>query len=214
MKHLDFHFDPISPYAYLAFERLPQALEGLSFEVDYRPLLLAGLLQHWGTKGPAEVEPKRAWTYRQIGWLAHRHGIAIDVPAQHPFNPLALLRLALACAPAGGTPNRRSCELLFHHVWRGGHDANDPQRLDALRKTLRLQRDPGSDEVKQELKAATAQAAARGVFGVPTIAVDDKLFWGLDALEMVASYLRGDAWFDGPDWAAAAAMPQGLQRAG
>ena len=214
MTHLDFHFDPISPYAYLAFEQLPQALEGLSVEVSYRPLLFAGLLQHWGTKGPAEVEPKRAWTFRQIAWLAHRQGIAVDVPAQHPFNPLALLRLALACAPAGGTPSRRSCELIFEHVWRGGADANDAGRLDALRRSLRLQRDPAGDEVKQELKDATARAAAHGIFGVPTVALGDKLFWGLDALPMVAACLRGEAWFDGPDWAAAGTARPGVRRSG
>lgn len=214
MKHLRFHFDVISPYAYLAFERLPQALEGLSYEVRYEPLLFAGLLQHWGTKGPAEVEPKRAWTFRQIAWLAHEQGIAVDVPAQHPFNPLALLRLALATAPAGGTPNRRSCELIFEHVWHGGHDANDPARLEALRASLRLQRDPAGDAVKQALKDATFAAAARGIFGVPTIEVDDKLFWGLDALPVVAAYLRGDAWFDGPAWDAAGVAPPGVRRSG
>ena len=69
MKRISFHFDVISPYAWLAFERLPQALEGLSVVVDYQPLLLAGLLGHWGQKGPAEIEPKRAWTYRQVAWL-------------------------------------------------------------------------------------------------------------------------------------------------
>ena len=212
MKRIGFHFDLVSPYAYLAFERLPQALEGLSVAVEYRPLLFAGLLQHWGTKGPAETEPKKAWTFRQIAWLAHAHGILLDVPAQHPFNPLALLRLALACAPAGGTPSRRSCELLFEHVWRGGHDANDAQRLDALRRSLRLQRDPAGDEVKTELRQATSAAAARGIFGVPTIEVDGRLFWGLDALPMIAACLRGEPWFDGPAWDAAAALPPGVQR--
>ena len=214
MKRVIFYFDVISPYAYLAFERLPQALEGLSVEVEYRPLLFAGLLQHWGTKGPAETAPKKVWTFRHVAWLAHEFGVPIDTPAQHPFNPLALLRLAIACAPAGGTPNRRSCELLFQHVWRGGHDANDAERLEALRRSLRLQRDPAGDEVKAELKQATAEAAARGIFGVPTIDVEGRLFWGVDALPMVAACLRGDAWFDGPAWDAAAAMPQGVQRGG
>ena len=84
MKTLTFWFDPISPYAYLAFEHLPQALEGCSYAVDYRPVLLAGLLGHWGQLGPAEIEPKRAWTFRQVAWQAHRLGIAMDTPAQHP----------------------------------------------------------------------------------------------------------------------------------
>ena len=214
MKHLRFHFDVVSPYAYLAFERLPQALEGLSVEVSYQPVLFAGLLQHWENKGPAEIEPKRAWTFRQVAWLAHEHGVTIDVPVQHPFNPLALLRLALACAPAGSTPSRRVCERLFHHVWHGGADANDPQRLKTLRDALAPQRDPADDDVKLALKDATAHAASRGVFGVPTVEVDGRLFWGLDSLAMLAAYLRGDPWFDGTAWDAAAQPRPGVQRRG
>jgi len=212
VKHLRFCFDVISPYAYLAFERLPQALKGLSVEVSYQPLLFAGLLKHWGNKGPAEIEPKRAWTFRQVAWLAHEYGLPLDVPAQHPFNPLALLRLATACAPAGGTPNRRVCELLFRHVWRGAQDANDASRLQALHEVLEPQREPAGDDVKQALKAATEQAALRGIFGVPTIEVDGRMFWGLDSLAMLAAYLRGDAWFDGSQWDAAGRLPQGVQR--
>jgi len=214
MKRLRFHFDLISPYAYLAFERLPQALEGLSVEVSYQPLLFAGLLQAWDNKGPAEIEPKRAWTFRQVQWLADRHGIRFDIPPQHPFNPLALLRLCEACAPAGGTPSRRTCERLFHHVWQGGADPNEPTRLAALRAALNPQRDPDSDEVKLALRTATTQAAAHGLFGVPTIAVDGRQFWGLDSLDMLAAFLRGEAWFDGPQWDAAGHMPPGLQRRG
>ena len=106
MKRLVFHFDVVSPYAYLACERLPQGLAGCSYEVEYRPVLFAGLLQHWGQKGPAEVEPKRAWTFRHVHWLAQHHGIPLDTPAVHPFNPLPLLRLALA-SPAPLAHSRR-----------------------------------------------------------------------------------------------------------
>ena len=212
MKNLQFWFDPISPYAYLAFERLPQALEGLSYSVDYRPVLFAGLLKQWGQKGPAEIEPKRAWTFRQIAWLAHEHGITMVTPAQHPFNPLALLRLLLACAPEGGTPNRRVCEAVLHHVWHGGADANDPERIAALRKELAPARDPADASVKQALKDNTALALERGVFGVPTVEVEGRLFWGLDALTMLAVYLRGDPWFDGPDWDAASQPRPGITR--
>lgn len=212
MKHLTFWFDPISPYAYLAFERLPQALEGLSFSVDYRPILFAGLLAHWGQKGPAEIEPKRQWTFRQVAWIAHRHGIAVETPAQHPFNPLALLRLLVACAPEGGTPNRRACEAVFRHVWTGGGDANDAARLATLTSELAPQRDPSGDAVKQALKEQTARAVACGVFGVPTVEVDGRLFWGVDALPMLSDFLRGDPWFDGPAWDAAARPRPGITR--
>jgi 2-hydroxychromene-2-carboxylate isomerase len=212
MKQLVFSFDPVSPYAYLAFEHLPQALEGLSCTVRYQPLLLAGLLQHWGQKGPAEIVPKRDWTYRQVGWLAHRLGVPLQMPAQHPFNPLALLRLLLASAPAGRLPGRWACEQVLRHVWRGGGDPGDAARLAELTQQLNPVRDPAGTEVKEELKAATADAASRGLFGVPTVEVDGRLFWGLDGLELLSGYLRGDPWFDGPEWDAASAVPAGVQR--
>jgi 2-hydroxychromene-2-carboxylate isomerase len=207
MKHITFHLDFISPYAYLAFEHLPQALEGCSYAVDYRPVLFAGLLNQWGQKGPAEIEPKRAWTYRHVSWLAHAHGVELALPAQHPFNPLALQRLAVACGP-----NRRVVEALFRHVWRGGADANDPERLATLTAALAPARDPGSDAVKAELRAHTDAAVAAGVFGVPTIQLDGRLLWGFDALPMVAAALKGDAWFDGPSWDDAARARPGVQR--
>jgi 2-hydroxychromene-2-carboxylate isomerase len=207
MKRLVFWFDPVSPFAYLAFERLPQVLEGCSYEVEYRPVLFAGLLKHWGQKGPAEIEPKRAWTFRHVHWLAHEHGIPLDTPALHPFNPLPLLRLALATGP-----NRRVVEAVLRHAWQGGADANDAARLAALRERLEPARDPDGDEVKAELRRNTEAALQQGVFGVPSIELDGRLFWGLDALPMVAAALRGAAWFDGPAWAREGAPRPGVVR--
>lgn len=212
MHHIVFTFDPISPYAYLAFERLPQALEGHSVMVHYRPVLLAGLLGHWGQKGPAEVEPKRAWTYRQVAWLAHSHGIPLRMPSVHPFNPLPLLRLALACSPAGGLPNRRVVEAIFRHVWQGGGDPVGATRLAALAIELAPLRDPASADVKNELRAHTDAAIAQDLFGVPTLQCDGRSFWGLDALPMLAAALRGDAWFDSAAWAEAGAPRPGVVR--
>ena len=213
MKHITFHFDVISPYAWLAFERLPQALEGISVVVDYQPLLLAGLLGHWGQKGPAEIEPKRSWTYRQVAWLAQQQGTRLQLPRPHPFNPLALQRLALAAAPAGGTPSRRVVDLLFRHVWcRDGADPNAPDALHHLRQAVAPQRDPAGAEVKAELRERTEAAAAAGVFGVPTLTCDGRAFFGLDALPMLRQALQADPWFDGPAWDDAGRQPAGQQR--
>jgi 2-hydroxychromene-2-carboxylate isomerase len=207
MQRVTFWLDFISPYAHLAFERLPQALQGCSYEVDYRPVLFAGLLQHHAHKGPAEIEPKRAWTFRQVHWLAAQHGITLDTPLRHPFNPLPLLRMALACGP-----NRRVVETIFHHVWHGGADAADPDRLAALQAALAPALDPIAPEVKAELKANTDEAIARGVFGVPSFGLGERVFWGLDALPMLAGALRGDAWFDGPAWDREGAPRAGVVR--
>ena len=213
MKVVDFWFDALSPYAWLAFDRLPQALEGLNVAVNYQPVLLAGLLAHWGQKGPAEITPKRAWTYRQVLWLAHQQGTPLQLPQPHPFNPLALQRLAVAAAPAGGTPSRRTVELLFRHVWcRDGADPNEPAALAALAAAVAPQRDPASDTVKAELRDRTAAAVALGLFGVPTLVADGRHFFGLDALPMLRAALAGDAWFDGPAWDAGGNQPPGLQR--
>ncbi|HET8747523.1 MAG TPA: 2-hydroxychromene-2-carboxylate isomerase [Ramlibacter sp.] len=213
MKHITFHFDFISPYAYLAFEKLPEALKGLSYRVDYRPVLFAGMLKHHGQLGPAEIAPKRDWTYRQVLWLAHAHGIPMQLPAAHPFNPLGLLRLALACGD-DGLVNRLIAETVFRHVWRGGADAADAQRLAELRALLQPQRDPAGDAVKAELKANTEVAIARGLFGVPTFDVDGRLFWGFDALPMLREYLDGNPWFASGAWEQAAALPAGQTRTG
>ncbi len=210
MKHITFYLDFISPYAYLAFERLPEALEGLSNNVAYKPVLLGALLRHQGTLGPAEVPPKRDWTYRHVLWLGHANGIPIEMPASHPYNPLPHLRLALATT-ADGAISRYVTETLFREVWRGGAEAIDPARLTALEARLAQVRDAQGDETKAQLRANTDAAAARGVFGVPAFEVDDKLFWGLDALSMLRAYLGGDAWFDA-HWDAPARVAQGLRR--
>lgn len=217
MTPITFWFDPISPYAHLAFERLPQALEGCSYVVDYRPVLFAGLLQRWGQLGPAEIGPKRDWTYRQVLWLAHRHGIELQMPAVHPFNPLPLLRLLVACGQ-GGLANRHQCEAVLRHVWTGGAVVDEPRRLAELEARLQPARDPRSDAVKQELRANTDAAIARGVFGVPTLELPGqaatappRLFWGFDALDMVADGLRGAEGFE-QRWSAAVAVGDGVQR--
>jgi 2-hydroxychromene-2-carboxylate isomerase len=166
LKRLTFYLDFISPYAYLAFERLPQALEGISYAVSYQPVLFASMLKAHGNLGPAELAPKREWTYRHVLWLAQAQGTPMRMPAAHPFNPLALLRLALACSQEGH-PNRWVCETIFRHVWAEGGDPNDAQRLAQLSERLQPVLDPAGDEVKQRLKSASEQAIAAGVFGVP-----------------------------------------------
>jgi 2-hydroxychromene-2-carboxylate isomerase len=211
MHQLTFYLDFISPYAYLAFHALPKVLEGLSYQVRYQPILFGAVLQHHGQLGPAEIPAKRLWTYRQVLWLAQQQGCPLRMPASHPYNPLGMLRLATACDELG-QPNRHVCQQIFQHVWGEGLEAADPQRQAALQVQLTPTRDPNSETVKAQLREATQTAIAAGVFGVPTIAVDGKLFWGQDALPMLRDYLQGGAWFQGSDWEQCSALPKTLER--
>ena len=212
MKTIHFYLDFISPYAWLAFNALPQALEGISHRVVHKPVLFGAMLKHHGQLGPAEIASKRDWTYRQVLWLAHQQGCELKLPTAHPFNPLGLLRLAVAC-DAEGTPNRYVCEQVLRHVWCSGEDAADAERLVQLTARLAPARDPASAEVKQALQAHTDEALALGLFGVPSFVVDDKVFWGQDALPMLRAYLLDDPWFAGPDWDAVHTTAVGVRRA-
>src|SRR5678816_2446743 len=111
MRTALWYFDFVSPFAYICLHRLKELPQDV--RVQYRPVLFAGLLGHWGQKGPAEIAPKRAWTFRHIAWLSHTLNVPAETPATHPFNPLPLLRLSLACSPAGGAPNRHVVEALM-----------------------------------------------------------------------------------------------------
>jgi hypothetical protein len=151
MKHITFYLDFISPYAYLAFEQLPQALKGLSYRVDYRPVLFAGLAQAPRPARPGGDRPKRDWTYRQVLWLAHAHGIPMQMPAAHPFNPLGLLRLALACGP-----NRYVCERSSAMPGAAGRRGGSGALAGAAAATAAGARSRLADDVKAELKASGA----------------------------------------------------------
>jgi 2-hydroxychromene-2-carboxylate isomerase len=213
MKHITFYLDFVSPYAYVAFEELPKALMGLSYSVTYKPVFLGALLKHNAVLGPAEVAPKRNWIYRHVQWLARSQGLALDLPAAHPFNSLALLRLAVA-TDAQGLPNRYVCETLMRHVWRGGANAADATRLQALTQQLAPLQDPASEVVKAQLRAHADDAIAAQVFGVPSFVVDGKVFWGVDALPMLRDYIQENGWFADTDsdvrWDSVQHWPSGI----
>jgi 2-hydroxychromene-2-carboxylate isomerase len=178
---IDWYFDFVSPYSYLCFHRLA----GISSVMTYKPVLFAGLLEHWGQKGPAEIPVKRRWTYRWCTWWAQELGIPFRFPAAHPFNPLQHLRLALA---AGCTPD--AVHKIFDVIWTGGGDASDREIFSQLCSELNIEPAAlSSPQIKDALRKNTAEAAARGVFGVPSFVVDGELFWGADSIEFLKDFL-------------------------
>ena len=206
MKKADWYFDFISPYAYIGLMRLGRLSQQL--EISYRPVLFAGLLNHWEQKGPAEIPAKRIWTYRWCTWWAAQQGIAFRAPAVHPFNPLPYLRLAIA---AGNT--LPAIRRIFEALWTTGADPGDEQTFAALAHALDV--DPlrlADQSIKDALRLETAQALARGVFGVPTLVVDDELFWGADATEFAEAYVADPGVLATGEMQRAARLPVGASR--
>jgi 2-hydroxychromene-2-carboxylate isomerase len=208
MTIVDWYFDFVSPFAYLQSERLASLAPAISFR--YKPVLFAGLLSANGQKGPAEIPAKRAFTYRFCVWQARRLGIALRFPPEHPFNPLPLLRLAIACDCAPDAVHR-----IFRFIWRDGRLPDLPIEWAELTGELGLADAAAriaSPEVKDALRRNTDEALARGVFGVPTIAVGNELFWGLDATQMAAEFVAAGRRFVDPEYARVATLPIGARR--
>jgi 2-hydroxychromene-2-carboxylate isomerase len=209
MPSADWYFDFVSPFSYLQCEQLP-SLERM-LRVRYKPVLFAGLLKAYEHKGPAEIPTKRRFTYRFVVWQAKRLGIPLKFPAAHPFNPLPLLRLAIAadCDPD-------AVRRIFRFVWRDGRIGDLPIEWAELKAELGLadaETRIATPEVKQALRRNTDEAIARGVFGVPTLAVGEELFWGADATEMAADFVARGCNFDDPEMDRVAALPAAAERA-
>jgi len=205
MTTVDWYFDFISPYSYFAWLRL-DSLSGV--QLNYRPVLFAGLLKHWEQKGPAEIPGKRQWTYRWCTWWAQQQNIPFRFPAAHPFNPIPYLRLAIAadCKP-------EAIDTIFEALWTSGADVSDPQLSIELANQLKI--DPAQlteQRIKDALRKNTEAAIAHGVFGVPTLDIDGQLFWGADAMEFALAYLSDPALLDTDEMCRVSTLPIGVAR--
>ena len=206
----DWYFDFISPYAYLQWRLLWRDSPSLARMLNPKPVLFAGLLQHWGQLGPAEIPGKRAHTYRQVLWQSRAAGIPLHFPPAHPFNPLPALRLCLAA------PERdHAVCAIFAHLWEDGRAGDSVEALAEVARALHVE-DPATaiaaPAVKAELAANGAEAIALGVFGVPSIVVDGQLFWGNDSTAMVQAYLADRSLFDDAEMRRIDDLPEAIQR--
>lgn len=204
----DWYIDYVSPYPYLQMARFGDLPPDL--EIRPRPVLFAGLLNHWGHKGPAEIPEKARQTYLYTRWLAEKRGLAFAGPPRHPFNPLALLRLTLV---AGGSVD--VVRRVYEHVWGAGRDGQAADSVAALAAALGVDDHEAAlaaPEVKAAVRANTDEAISRGVYGVPTFAVGGRLFWGDDATDMMVDFLADPAMFERPEYARVEEIPAAARR--
>ena len=188
--------DPVSPYAWLGLRDLDR-IEAVGAHIVMVPVLFAGLLSAHANIGPAEVEAKRRYLFRDVMREAARRGLPFAGPPGHPFNPLTALRM---CTAVDEDAARRRLLVAFTcATWERGENLMDDATL------VRLADEAGQDgtallaaartpTIKQALADATAQAAAEGVFGVPTFRAGDDaaLFWGADRIDALLWRLQGN----------------------
>ena len=190
MRELTWFFDFISPFAYLQFETMAQKLPQ-DVNVVYRPVLFAGFLNHWEHKGPAEIPGKRIFTYRYVKWLARKQNIPLNMPAAHPFNPLSLLRLAIA-----SDGKEDAIRKIFYFVWRDRKSVDSEEDMFSLLKELNIEPEAlSTPQVKGQLRTNGEHAIELGVFGVPTFVYDQQIFWGYDSTEMLVDYITNPQMF-------------------
>lgn len=190
---LRFHFDYLSPYSYLAWQEMPALARRLDLRLEPTPVLLAGLLDHHGHKGPGEIPPKRRYVFKDCLRRAASLGVPFNPPFSHPFHPLLSLRVTMLDMD----PERR-LELvtrLFSATWAEGRDMSSTEVVGAICQDVGIPDALGRIQdpiIKQRLKDATAEAVELGAFGVPTMLVGGELFWGADSVEHLERYLAGD----------------------
>jgi 2-hydroxychromene-2-carboxylate isomerase len=202
------YFDFISPFAYLQFKAMASLRPRLA--LTPRPILFAALLNHHGHKGPAEIPQKRRFTYRFVQWQADRMGVPLRFPPEHPFNPLAALRLAIA-----GDCDWALIDAIFERIWVNGERsdrATDFADLATRFGIADVEAALADAEVKSRLRANTEAAIAAGVFGVPTVAVDGELFWGQDATPMLLDHLDAKPVFSSAAMQRIDALPAAMER--
>lgn len=209
LRAADWSFDFLSPFAWLHWNRLASLRDRLAIRPV--PVVLGAMLSQTGNKGPAEIPAKREFTYRFVHWQAKRAGVPLRFPPTHPFNPLHALRLAVALDARDAV-----VDAIFRAIWVEGLAMDTPAALAPIARHFGIDdvaRAIAAPAVKERLRANTDAALAAGVFGVPTLTVDGRHFWGNDATPMLEDWLADPACFDGPEYARLADLPASAARA-
>lgn len=190
---VEFYLDPVSPYVWLAFEQVHRIQEA-GARVACIPVLFAGLLNAWGTKGPAEVPAKRAYVFRDVMRQAKRLNLPFQGPPCHPFNPLAALRVIQVIDDVD--QRFKVARELCAAAWCRGMDISDEGHLRTVLAGTGMDADAilaasKRPENKTRLRNATQSAVELDIFGVPTFRFSGELFWGADRVDTLLWALGG-----------------------
>ena len=194
-RTLEFYFDYGSPYSYLADTQVEAIAKRTGAALVRKPMLLGGVFKATGNASPMTVALKSKWSAFDMPMWAHHYGVPFNRNPHFPVNTLTLMRGA-AAAQIDGLFERYH-PAMYKAMWVDGRNLNDIKEvaavltaagLDAQKFGQRIQ----DQDVKDRLKATTDNAVERGVFGAPTMFVDDMMFFGNDRLPFVEMALKGE----------------------
>lgn len=194
-KTLEFYFDFGSPTTYLAHKRLGQLAKQYDLVVDYKPVLLGGVFKAAGNTSPVTIPAKANYMLGQdLPRFARRYGVELNFNPHFPINTLNLMRAAIAA-------QRLDCfdayaDAVFDAIWIDGRNMGE---LEVVTEVLNaagldaaaLLASSQEPEIKAELIASTEAAVERGLFGAPTLFMDDDMYFGQDRLDFVEEALQG-----------------------
>lgn len=178
---LEFFFDTVSPYSYLAAVRIPALESATGVQVCWRPFFLGGLFRSIGHRAPRELPARERYLWADLARLSRFHGIPLTLPETFPFNSLTAQRALVSvdetqCGPLA--------LRVFKARWEEGRPIDDGAVLEELVGPETVSA-ATSDNAKARLKANTDEAAARGAFGAPSFFLDDALYFGSDRMDVL-----------------------------
>ncbi|MHC8319506.1 2-hydroxychromene-2-carboxylate isomerase [Pseudomonas sp. GB2N2] len=193
-KTVEFYFDLGSPATYLAHTQLPNICARTGSQLIYIPILLGGVFKATGNASPATIPAKGAYMFKDLDRYAKRYGVPLKFNSHFPINTLMLMRAVTGMQLRHPQRFPAFINCLFQALWVDGRSLDD---LGTVAKVLTEHGfDPtevlaltADEEVKTALKDNTEKAVQRGVFGAPSMFVDDQLFFGQDRLEFVVEAL-------------------------
>jgi 2-hydroxychromene-2-carboxylate isomerase len=193
-KTVEFFFDLGSPATYLAYTQLPKICAQTDSQLIYIPILLGGVFKATGNASPATIPAKGLYMFQDLDRYAKRYGVPLKFNPHFPINTLMLMRAATGMQLRHPERFAEFIDCLFKALWVDGRSLDEPATIVAVltengfdpNEVLALTAD---EEVKAVLKDNTDKAVQRGVFGAPSMFVDDQLFFGQDRLDFVLEAL-------------------------
>ena len=212
-----FYFDFVSPYSWIALMGAGAFARKHRVRWDLRPIVYAKLLDAHGLTGPGEVTARRRYLFADVVRSAAAAGLEVAGPPSHPFRSLEALRVfCLYRDDPGALP---LAAAIADAAWGAGRDLTDGTVLEGVVRDAGFDADHLADriaapEVKSALRDLTGEAIDAGLFGVPTFALDDELFWGQDRMSQLAGRMAGRIGDPGPRAAELSRRPRGADRPG